>query len=49
MRAFHEMKQKGSGALVMDNWWIGKNVAVTLLPGLLVHLYFWYLQDEMRE
>ena len=49
MRAFHEMKQKGSGALVMDNWWIGKNVAVALLPGLLVHLYFWYLQDEMRE
>ena len=49
MWAFHEMKQKGSGALVMDNWWIGKNVAVALLPGLLVHLYFWYLQDEMRE
>ncbi|KAL3765622.1 hypothetical protein ACHAW5_008279 [Stephanodiscus triporus] len=48
IRDFHEMKQ-GSGALVMDNWWIGKNVALALLPGLIVHLYFWSLQDEMRE
>ena len=26
----------------MDNWWIGKNVGLTLL-------YFWSLQDKMRE
>jgi hypothetical protein len=49
IRDFHERKQKADGALVMDNWWIGKNVAIALLPGLLIHLYFWSLQDEMRE
>jgi hypothetical protein len=47
IRAFHEMKQ--NQPLVMDNWWIGKNILIALLPGVLIHIYCLSLQDEMKE
>jgi len=46
IRAFHEMKQ--NQPLIMDNWWIGKNILIALLPGAVLHLYFLSLQDEMK-
>jgi len=49
VRAFHEMKQRGDERLVMDNWWKAKNVLLALLPGAVLHVYFWSLQDEMME
>jgi hypothetical protein len=47
IRAFHEMKQ--NQPLVMDNWWIGKNIIIALLPGVLIHIYCLSLQDEMKD
>lgn len=47
IRTFHEMKQ--NQPLVMDNWWIAKNVIIALLPGVLIHVYFLSLQDEMKD
>ena len=47
IRAFHEMKQ--NQPLIMDNWWIGKNILIALLPGAVLHVYFLSLQDEMKE
>jgi hypothetical protein len=47
IRAFHEMKQ--NQPLVMDNWWIGKNILIALLPGVLIHIYCLSLQDEMKD
>jgi hypothetical protein len=46
IRAFHEMKQ--NQPLIMDNWWIGKNILIALLPGAVLHVYFLSLQDEMK-
>jgi hypothetical protein len=33
----------------MDNWWIGKNILIALLPGVLIHIYCLSLQDEMKD
>ncbi|KAL3798978.1 hypothetical protein HJC23_005117 [Cyclotella cryptica] len=47
LQKFHEAKQ--NQGLVMDNKWIAWNVALALLPGLLVHLFCLSKQDEMKE
>ncbi|KAL7543640.1 hypothetical protein ACHAXR_012963 [Thalassiosira sp. AJA248-18] len=46
VQQFHEMKQ--STTLVMDNKWIAKNIAIALMPGFLLHLYFLSVEDDMR-
>jgi len=49
MQQFHQLKQNESTRLVMDRTWFAKNIALAILPGLLFHLYFASLQDEMKE
>jgi hypothetical protein len=49
IRNFHIMKQDDDTILVMDKYWIAKNIFIALLPGFLLHLYFLSLQDEMAE
>ncbi|KAL7548893.1 hypothetical protein ACHAWF_012159 [Thalassiosira exigua] len=47
VQQFHEMKQ--NNRLVMDSKWYWKNIAIALLPGTVLHLYFLSKQDEMKE
>ena len=56
VQKFHHMKtqQQQSSSnnedkFVMDNVWIAKNVLAALSPGIMLHLYFLSLQDEMKE
>jgi len=49
IRNFHILKQRDDTTLVMDRYWIAKNIFFALLPGLLLHLYFLSLQEEMAE
>lgn len=44
---FHQAKQ--SHSLVMDNKWLAWNIALALLPGALIGLYLYSMQDEMKE
>ncbi len=48
IRNFHILKRDDS-TLVMDRYWIAKNIFFALLPGLLLHVYFLSLQEEMAE
>ena len=50
IRNFHIMKQRDdTTTLVMDRYWIAKNMFFALLPGFIFHLYFLSKQDEMAE